>query len=165
MVKQKIYPCTFLASCQQFFTSQWNCSQVVFLIPENVTMRWHQYSTFNKAGSCSLITQRRKRQDCSQTEKNELKQHIHHHFHDGDFQILLCPWQPSRLTWSPQQSVSSAHLPLNRHTHLSSCSSQNLCSRPFHQFLFPSLDLLQHLNVLPIMRGPELNTELEVWPH
>ncbi|KAF1556984.1 Collagen alpha-1(XXI) chain, partial [Eudyptula minor] len=29
----------------------------------------------------------------------------------------------------------------------------------------PSLDTLQHLNVLLVVRGPKLNTVLEVWPH
>lgn len=34
-----------------------------------------------------------------------------------------------------------------------------------HQLCFPSLNLLQHLDVFPELREPELNTALEVWPH
>ncbi|GAB0195154.1 hypothetical protein GRJ2_001980700 [Grus japonensis] len=34
-----------------------------------------------------------------------------------------------------------------------------------HQLHCPSLDVLQHLNVLLVVRGPKLNTALEVWPH
>jgi len=34
-----------------------------------------------------------------------------------------------------------------------------------HQPHCPSLDTLQHLNVLLVVRGPKLNTVLEVWPH
>ncbi|GAB0199151.1 hypothetical protein GRJ2_002380500 [Grus japonensis] len=29
----------------------------------------------------------------------------------------------------------------------------------------PSLDMLQHLNVLLVLRGPKLNPALEMWPH
>ncbi|KAJ7426288.1 hypothetical protein WISP_17385 [Willisornis vidua] len=34
-----------------------------------------------------------------------------------------------------------------------------------HQPCCPSLDLLQHLNILPELSVPELNTLLKVWPH
>ncbi|KAJ7415365.1 hypothetical protein WISP_78556 [Willisornis vidua] len=34
-----------------------------------------------------------------------------------------------------------------------------------HQFPCPSLDLVQHLNVFLVVRGPKLNTGFEVWPH
>lgn len=100
----------FFVSCQQFLTSQWNCSQVIFLIPGNVLTPPDGTSSLNKAGSCILVTEHRKKQDCPETEKNKLKQHIHQQSHVGDFQILLCPWQPSRLTWPPQQSVPPVSL-------------------------------------------------------
>ncbi|RMC19236.1 hypothetical protein DUI87_03842 [Hirundo rustica rustica] len=45
-----------------------------------------------------------------------------------------------------------------------SCSSQVLCSKPSPASL-PPLDVLKHLNVLPELRGPELDTALKVWPH
>ena len=34
-----------------------------------------------------------------------------------------------------------------------------------HQLCRPSLDSLEHLNVLIVVRGPKLNTVLEVQPH
>ncbi|RMC14817.1 hypothetical protein DUI87_06993 [Hirundo rustica rustica] len=34
-----------------------------------------------------------------------------------------------------------------------------------HQPRCPPLDMLKHLNVLPKLRGPELDTALKVWPH
>ncbi|KAK4813834.1 hypothetical protein QYF61_001838 [Mycteria americana] len=37
---------------------------------------------------------------------------------------------------------------------------QTLC-----QLHCPSLDTLQHFNVLLVLRGPKLNTVFEVWPH
>lgn len=106
MLRQQINPCTLFSimpaisqTSTEFLTSRfshsWKCT---------TTTRWHQYSTFNKADSCILITEHRK-QDCPETERKKCKQHIHQQSHHGDFQILLCPWQPARLTWSPQQSV------------------------------------------------------------
>ncbi|KAK4810165.1 LOW QUALITY PROTEIN: hypothetical protein QYF61_010477, partial [Mycteria americana] len=44
-------------------------------------------------------------------------------------------------------------------------SPSALCSRPFTQLRCPSLDMLQHLNVSLVVRGPKLNTVLEVRPH
>lgn len=45
-----------------------------------------------------------------------------------------------------------------------SCSSEDSPSRPSPAML-PSLDPLQPLNVLLELRGSELDTGLEVWPH
>ncbi|RMC14203.1 hypothetical protein DUI87_09294 [Hirundo rustica rustica] len=42
-------------------------------------------------------------------------------------------------------------------------SSQGLCSKLLTRLVAP-LDALKHLNVLPKLRGPELDTVLKVWP-
>ena len=34
-----------------------------------------------------------------------------------------------------------------------------------HQFHYPSLDMLQGLNIILVVRDPKLNTILKVWPH
>ncbi|KAK4824928.1 hypothetical protein QYF61_021548 [Mycteria americana] len=41
----------------------------------------------------------------------------------------------------------------------------SLVLQTLHQLRCPSLDMLQHLNVSPVMRGPTLNTVFEVRPH
>lgn len=42
----------------------------------------------------------------------------------------------------------------------------NLTLQTLHQLCHPSLDTLQQdLNVLPAVKGPELDTALKVWPH
>ncbi|KAK4827693.1 LOW QUALITY PROTEIN: hypothetical protein QYF61_020827 [Mycteria americana] len=40
-----------------------------------------------------------------------------------------------------------------------------LVLQTLHQLRCPSLDTLQHLNVLHVVRGPKLNTVFEVWSH
>ncbi|KAK4827930.1 hypothetical protein QYF61_022378 [Mycteria americana] len=40
-----------------------------------------------------------------------------------------------------------------------------LLLQTLHQLRCPSLDTLQHLNVSLVVRGPKLNTVLEVQPH
>ncbi|TRZ18534.1 hypothetical protein HGM15179_008589 [Zosterops borbonicus] len=45
-----------------------------------------------------------------------------------------------------------------------SCSSPDSCSRPLPNSIALFLDMLQPLNVL-VVRGPELDTGFEVWPH
>ncbi|KAJ7408757.1 hypothetical protein WISP_118443 [Willisornis vidua] len=40
-----------------------------------------------------------------------------------------------------------------------------LVLQSLHQPHCPSLDPLQHLNILPKLRDPELDTALKVWPH
>ncbi|KAK4816402.1 hypothetical protein QYF61_016719 [Mycteria americana] len=40
-----------------------------------------------------------------------------------------------------------------------------LLLQTLHQLCCPSLDMLQHLNVCLVVRGPKLSTVFEVWPH
>jgi len=40
-----------------------------------------------------------------------------------------------------------------------------LALQTLHQLRCPSLDTLQHLNILFVVRAPKLNTLFEVWPH
>ncbi|KAK4829903.1 hypothetical protein QYF61_007412 [Mycteria americana] len=88
----------------------------------------------------------------------------------GSYELLL-----SRREWSGcwvcagvspcSAAVSGVDLSKTKRAQFPQPLLIRLVLQTLHQLPCPSLDTLQHLNVLLVLRGPKRNTVVQVWPH
>ena len=84
--------------------------------------------------------------------------------------LLIVMWEKSLTPASPQLPYKLPHRQLppllqTKQSQFPQLQFIRLVLQTAHQFRCPTLDMLQGLNVFLVVKGPKLNTVLEVWPH